>query len=146
MNQLGLTAKYEGRVRLCFDIIEKLIPASEIYLYGKYAQYGSACTWLEEQASGGVYSMLRNYAIDQILRHSKVGILVLVEDNGSHQEMQTLCWEVEDLIYAISEDSFLRDIRILSKNFYKECIEKSPDIQRLDRHKKNLREIEWIDK
>lgn len=144
MNQLGLTAKYEGRVRLCFDIIEKLIPASEIYLYGKYAQYGSACTWL--QASGGTYSMLRNYAIDQMLKYSKVGILVLVEEDGSHQKMQTLCWEVENLIYAISEDSFLRDIKVLSKSFYKECIEKSPDIQRLDRYKKNLREIEWIDK
>lgn len=146
MNQLGLSAKYEGRVRLCFDIIEKLIPASEIYLYGKYAQYGSACTWLEEQASGGTYSMLRNYAIDQILKYSKVGILVLVEGDGSHQKMQTLCWEVENLIYAISEDSFSRDIKVLSKSFYKECIEKSPDIQRLDRYKKNLREIEWIDK
>lgn len=146
MNQLGLTAKYEGRVRLCFDIIEKLIPASEIYLYGKYAQYGSACTWMEEQASGGAYSILRNYAIDQILRHSKVGILVLVEGHSSHQEMQALCWEVEDLIYAISDDSFLRDIRVLSKKFYKECIEKSFDMQRLDRYKKNLREIEWIDK
>lgn len=146
MNQLGLTAKYEGRVRLCFDIIEKLIPASEIYLYGKYAQYGSACTWMEEQASGGAYSILRNYAIDQILRHSKVGILVLVEGHSSYQEMQALCWEVEDLIYAISDDSFLRDIRVLSKKFYKECIEKSFDMQRLDRYKKNLREIEWIDK
>lgn len=146
MNQLGLTAKYEGRVRLCFDIIEKLIPASEIYLYGKYAQYGLACTWLEEQASGGTYSILRDYAIDQILKHSKVGILVLVGDGSSHQEIQTLCWEVEDLICTISDDSFLRDIRVLSKNFYKECIEKSPDMQRLDRYKKNLREIEWIDK
>lgn len=146
MNQLGLMAKYEGRVRLCFDIIEKLIPESEIYLYGKYAQYGSVCIWLEEQASGGTYSMLRNYAIDQILKYSKVGILVLVEGDGSHHKMQALCWEVENLIYAISEDSFLRDIKVLSKSFYKECIEKSSDIQRLDRYKKNLREIEWIDK
>lgn len=145
MNHPKLAAKYEGRIRLCFDIIEKLIPNSEIYLYGKYAQYGLACTWWKDEISSP-YSIIKEYAIDQILKHSKVGILVLVGDHQSYQEIQDLTWKIEDLIYAISEDSFLRDIRVLNKNFYRNCIEKSYDMQRLDRYKKDLREIEWIDK
>ena len=145
MNHLKLAAKYEGRVRLCFDIIERLIPDSEIYLYGKYAQYGIACTWWEGEVSSP-YSMIKEYAIDQILKHSKIRILVLVEDYRSYQEMQDLAWKIEDLIYSISEHSFLRDIRVLNKNFYDNCVKKSCDMQRLDRYKKDLREVEWIDK
>ena len=149
MNQLGITAKYEGRVRLCFDVVEKFIPESEVYLYGKYAQYGSACKWLYEQVSGDTCSsmkIIRDYAVDQILKHSKVGILVLVGDNSSYGEMQSLCWQAEDLICTISDNSFPIDIRVLSKSFYRECLERSVEMQRLDRYKKNLREIEWIDK
>lgn len=145
MNHLKLVVKYEGRIRLCFDIIERLIPDSEIYIYGKYAQYGLACTWWDDEVSSA-YSIIKGYAIDQILKHSKLAILVLVEDNRSYQEIQDLTCKIEDLIYDISGNSFLRDIRVLNKNFYNDCVEKSYDMQRLNRYKKNLREIKWIDK
>lgn len=145
MSHFKLVEKYEGRVRLCFEIIEELVPDSEIYLYGKYAQYGLAYIWWKDEVISP-YSIIKEYAIDQILKHSKVGILVLVEDHKSYQEIQDLTWRIEDLIYTISENAFLRDIRILNKSFYKSCVEKSYDIKKLDRYKKNLREIEWIDK
>lgn len=149
MNRLRLSAKYEGRVRLCYDIVEKFIPVSEVYLYGKYAQYSSACEWLEEQVVGNRYSgtrIMRDYAIDQILKHSKISILVLIGESHSYLEMRTLLWEVEDLICNISDHAFLIDISVLSKSLYKECLAKSADMQRLDRHKRDLRQIEWIDK
>ena len=149
MNRLRLSAKYEGRVRLCYDVVEKFIPASEVYLYGKYAQYSLVSEWLEEQAEANRYSstrIIRDYAIDQILRHSKISILVLIGESHSYQEMGTLSWKVEDLICNISDDAFLIDIRVLSKSFYKECLAKSVEMQRLDRHKRDLRQIEWIDK
>lgn len=149
MNQLGLAEKYEGRVRLCFDIVEKLIPASEIYLYGSYAQYSPVCEWLEEKPATNTYNsqkMSEDYFVDQILRHSKLSILVLIGEGSSYREMRTLCWEVEDLICHISDDSFLIDIRVLSRSFYKECLRKSSEMQKLDRQKKDLRQIQWIDK
>ena len=145
MNHPKLVVKYEGRIRLCFDIIERLIPDSEIYIYGKYAQYGLAYTLWDDEVSN-TYSIIKGYAIDQILKHSKLAILVIVKDERSYQEIQDLQYQIEELVYDISGNSFLIDIRILNKNFYDECVEKSYDMQRLDRYKKNLKEIKWIDK
>ena len=145
MDYEKLLEKYEGRIRLCFDIIEQLILESEVYVYGKYAQYGLISPeWKNETSS--YYSIIGGYAIGQILKHSIVGILVLVEGYQSPKKMQDLAYRIEDLIYSISEDSFLRDIRVLDKKFYKSCLEKSSDMRKLDKYKKDLRKIEWIDK
>lgn len=118
---LGLPYKYEGRVQLCFDAIENLIPGSEIYLYGSYAD-------------------------NRITSNSTLEILVLVSDSCSIRELKTLGWEVEDLVYKISDEAFPFQITVLSMTLYDKCCIENTVMKVIAKKKKNLREVRWIDK
>lgn len=118
---LGLASKYEGRVRLCFDAVERLIPASEVYLYGSYAQ-------------------------NKVTPFSKIRLLVLIGEGYSKREMKTLGWEVTDLVEQVSNEAFEVDVKVMSLSLYKQCVSQLPQMKMIEESKKDLRRVSWIDK
>ncbi len=118
MNTLDLPIKYEGRVRLCFDIIDKLMPASEVYLFGSYATNSMNGT-------------------------SKVGILVLVGEENSFRELQRLKWEVEEMLYTINDEVFEMDLRIFPKPFYVSYLHRAAKLKETAHNRRDLRQVKW---
>lgn len=118
--KLGLPIRYEARVQLCFDIATHLIPGSEIYLYG-------------------------NYAENKRLQESDVRLLILIGEGFSRREMKTLGWEVQDLVYKVNNQAFAVDVIVLSQHLYEQGLERSEEMRKMVKNKKNLREIRWID-
>lgn len=121
MGSLGLASKYEGRVQLCFEAAEKLIPGSEIYLFGSYAE-------------------------NQIFSSSTLELLVIVGDNCLERELRTLSWEVEDLVCTISDEAFPFEITVLSTSLYNRCCKQHQAMKIIAKRKINLRQVRWIDK
>lgn len=121
VGSLGLPVKYEGRVQLCYEAAEKLIPGADIFLYG-------------------------NYAENRGLADSSVKLLILVGDSCSQREIKTLGWEVEDLISRISNEAFPFEITVLTLSLYQLGCRQSKELSEVARNKKNLRLIRWIDK
>ena len=121
VSTLGLSVKYEGRVQLCFDAVEALIPASEIYLYGSYAE-------------------------GRVLPNSPVSLLFLIGEGCSNRELKTLSWEVEDLVYRISDEAFPVDIKVFPKSIYVRWAAEGGESLLIEQSKKDLRQVCWIDK
>lgn len=118
MQHLNLPLKYEGRVRLCFDVITKLMPGSEVYLYG-------------------------NYAKGSVDKESIVNILVLIGMEHCAREIHRLRLEVEDMIYGINDEIFQIELIILPETLYKKYIVTSSKLKQVEAEKRDLRYINW---
>ena len=118
MQYLDLPVKYEGRVRLCYDVITKLIPASEIYVFGSYARNDSELG-------------------------SMINLLILIGAEHSSREVYRLRLEVEEMIYRINDEVFQVELIILPETLYSKYLLTSTKLKQVEREKKNLNLIAW---
>ena len=118
MQYLDLPLKYEGRVRLCFEVITKLIPGSEIYLFGSYAK-------------------------GYVETGSMINLLVLIGIEHSVREIHRLRWEVEDMIYRINDEVFQIELIILPEPLYKKYALTSSKLKQIEAEKRDLKHINW---
>lgn len=118
MQYLDLPIKYEGRVRLCFDVITKLIPGSEIYLFG-------------------------NYAKGYVGAESMISLLVLIGIENSVREIHRLRWEVEEMVYRINDEVFQIELIILPAPLYKKYMATSSKLKQIERGKIDLMGMSW---
>lgn len=118
MQHLNLPLKYEGRVRLCFDIIMRLMPGGEIYLFGSYAK-------------------------GYVEKESMVSLLILIGAEHSVREIHRLRLEIEDMIYRINDEIFQIELMILPEPLYKKYTLTSSKLKQIDREKRDLKDINW---
>ena len=118
MQYLNLPVKYEGRVRLCYDVITKLIPASEIYLFGSYAR--------GDLDLGNV-----------------INVLVLIGEEHSNRDIHRLHLEVEEMIYRINDEVFQIELIILPETLYTKYLLTSTKLKQIELEKRNLSQLTW---
>jgi len=115
---LNLQLKHSNRVKICFDIINRFLPQSEIYLFGSYAKR-------------------------KIKDESDIDILVVLEDKFTPKEIQELRWKIEDELYAINNMAFELDLKLYTKVFYQEQLAHSYFFMEIEEYKKDLRGVKW---
>lgn len=118
MQYLNLPVKYEGRVRLCYDVLTKLIPASDIYLFG-------------------------NYARGNLELGNMIHLLVLIGEEHSNREIHRLHLEVEEMIYRINDEVFQVELIILSEALYTKYLLTSKKLKQIELEKRNLGQVTW---
>ncbi len=117
-NDLGLQLKHSSRVKICFDIINNLLPESEVYLFGSYAKR-------------------------EIKQESDIDILVLVDKGYTSKQLQEIRWQIEDEINQINHEEFEVDLKLYTKRFYEDERVNSYFLMEIDKYKKDLRCIKW---
>ncbi|WP_069999379.1 nucleotidyltransferase domain-containing protein [Cellulosilyticum sp. I15G10I2] len=115
---LNLQLKHASRVKTCFDIIDSLLPQSEIYLFGSYAKR-------------------------KIKDESDIDLLVLVDDHYTSKELQEIRWQIEDQIYKANNMTFEIDLKLYTKKFYESQMTDSYFIMEIEKYKKDLRGVKW---